>query len=116
MEPSIQNYRHGATLPTLFASVGAEQGEYGLRAAGDLGTMRDKLRQPITVRSATAGLRSRPLAEKGSREAQRRGSSTKPMCAEVNRNANVARAVVCTRKIGFYRLTLELSGRCRDKI
>jgi hypothetical protein len=56
MEPSIQNYRHGGTLPTLFASVGAEPGEYGLRAACDLGTMRSTLRQPSTARNTTGRL------------------------------------------------------------
>ena len=115
MEPSIQNYRRRATLPTLRASVGAERSKHGLRAIGEPGAMRHKLRQPTTARSTTAGLRSRPLAEMRSPEAQRRGNSTRPQGAWAKEKRRRCERGNCTRAIALYRLTLELSGRCRDE-
>src|SRR5512141_1396005 len=114
MEPSIQNYRRRATLPTLRASVGAERGKHRLRAIGEPGARRHKLRQPTTTHSTTAGLRSRPLTEIRSREAPHRGNSTKPTCDWAKEKRGRCECGNCTRESELYRLTLEQSGRCRE--
>jgi hypothetical protein len=114
MEPSTQNYEAVRRCLRYVPAYVRSRANIACVRHANLARRATNLRKPTTARSTTAGLRSRPLAEMRSREAQHQGNSTKLKCAEVNRKANVGRAVVCTSKIGFYRLTLELSGGCRE--